>query len=97
MKPAFYHPEAQQELTAASLFYEDRQPNLGSRFLAAVEACEEVLAVHPVIGSPFESDTRRVMVKGFPNQLVYKDYGDHLFVFAVAHCSRKPGYWARRR
>lgn len=96
MKPAIYHPEAQTELTESAFYYEQRRPNLGIRFLIAVEACEQIISARPAIGSPFELGSRRFLVKGFPYQLIYKEYDDHLFIFAVAHCSRKPGFWKAR-
>jgi hypothetical protein len=32
----------------------------------------------------------------FPFSIVYSIQGDTLFVIAVAHASRRPGYWKRR-
>ena len=96
MKAADYHPNARFELIESALFYEARQTNLGSKFLIAVEACQRVVQEQPAIGSPFDTGTRRLMVKGFPFQLIYKNYDNVIFVVAVAHCGRKPGYWKRR-
>ena len=96
MKTADYHPDARLELIESALFYDARQTHLGSKFLVAVEACQSVIQRQPALGSPFDSGTRRLMVKGFPFQLIYRDYDNAVFVLAVAHCSRKPGYWKER-
>jgi toxin ParE1/3/4 len=33
----------------------------------------------------------------FPYQIIYRVVGDVMVVIAVAHTSRRPGYWKRRR
>ncbi|MBI3919784.1 MAG: type II toxin-antitoxin system RelE/ParE family toxin [Armatimonadetes bacterium] len=96
MKPVRYHPEARAELIESALFYDDRQPGVGGRFLKAVEECEQRARVHPASGTPSEPETRQRRVAKFPFALVYREYSDHLFVVAVAHLSRKPGYWENR-
>lgn len=35
-------------------------------------------------------------VERFPFSIVYVPFDEVLFVAAVAHMSRKPGYWLRR-
>ena len=37
MKPVVIHPEAEREMLAAALFYEERCPGLGRLFLDVVE------------------------------------------------------------
>jgi hypothetical protein len=41
-------------------------------------------------------ELRRVVVRGFPYQLVYGALNGELIVFAVAHLHRRPGYWRAR-
>ena len=55
------------------------------RVLAQPESC-------PV---EFE-DIRRAALKRFPYKLLYSVETDHLYVIAVAHQHRKPGYWHDR-
>jgi len=96
MKPVKYHPEAHLEVAESALFYDGRQVGLGERFLAAVEETEQSVRTYPASGTPSEKGTRRQRVKKFPFALVYREYSDHLLVVAVAHFSRKPGYWRQR-
>ena len=96
MKPAKYHPLAQSEMIASALFYEERNRGLGERFLKAVEATEAVICQRPLGGQPFEAGTRKQRVKKFPFAVIYKEFPDRIMVFAVAHFSRKPGYWTER-
>jgi len=96
MKPARHHPLARSELIASALFYEERRRGLGERFLQAVEATEVRICEHPLRGQPFEAGTRKQRVRKFPFAMIYKEYSGFIMVFAVAHFSRKPGYWLER-
>ena len=96
MKPARYHPLARSELIASALFYDKRNRGLGERFFSAVEATEAQICENPLRGQLFEAGTRKLSVKKFPFALIYKEFPDSVMVFAVAHFSRKPGYWLER-
>ena len=39
---------------------------------------------------------RTKSVLGFPYRVVYYEDADELFVVAVAHDKRRPGYWSHR-
>lgn len=39
---------------------------------------------------------RRVLTNRFPYAIVYLEYRDEFLVVAIAHTSRKPGYWKNR-
>lgn len=96
MKPVKYHRHAKDEMVSSALYYEERNDGLGERFLKAVEAAEAAIARRPLSGSLFAAGTRRIRVKKFPFVLIYKEYPDFIKIFAVAHGSRKPGFWAER-
>jgi hypothetical protein len=96
MKPAKYHRLARSELIASALFYDTRSRGLGERFLKAVEVTEARVCEHPPWGQPFEAGTRKLRVKKFPFAVIYKEFPGYVMVFAVAHFSRKPGYWLDR-
>ena len=36
------------------------------------------------------------MIEDFPYALIYRVSGQTITIFAVAHASRKPGYWRGR-
>ncbi|MHB9102149.1 MAG: type II toxin-antitoxin system RelE/ParE family toxin [Sulfuricella sp.] len=52
-----------------------------------------LLCDHP----PAKSNTRRMVVHRYPFFIVYRIDSDTLHVLAVAHHSRRPGYWVGRR
>ncbi len=41
-------------------------------------------------------DIRRLVLRRFPYKLLYTVQADHVFVVAVAHQHRNPGYWTDR-
>jgi plasmid stabilization system protein ParE len=50
----------------------------------------------PESGSPQTAGTRRLVLREFPYSIVYRVEPDVVTVFAVAHTSRRPGYWRGR-
>ena len=96
MRTVAFHPEAQAELIAAARYYEDQAENLGLDFISAVDRTNQRLATFPEGGRPFGSRLRRLLVPGFPYGLVYRAESDRVFVVAVAHVRRRPGYWRSR-
>ena len=96
MRVVAFHPEAQVELDTSAIFYHERLTGLGVRFVAAVEDTVERLAATPVAGSPLGEEHRKRLVSGFPFSVIYRVWEDHIFIVAVAHQHRRPGYWRRR-
>lgn len=94
-------PEAESELYAAASHYEGEVRGLGSDFIAATRAVLQRLQRWPSSGS-FVDDidptlgVRRFPVKRFPYQIVYVLVDDDVYVIAIAHDERKPGYWIGR-
>ncbi|MFH1897701.1 MAG: type II toxin-antitoxin system RelE/ParE family toxin [Candidatus Desantisbacteria bacterium] len=91
-----YHPAAIDELIDGAQFYESQQDNLGYKFLDAVDAVLETIQKNPLIGSPDIFGRRKYHVKKFPYLLIYKINNKFIYILAVAHTSRKPGYWKSR-
>lgn len=50
----------------------------------------------PLAWSLVEADIRRVLVHRFPYGLLYSVDGGHLYILAVMHLRRQPGYWRER-
>jgi toxin ParE1/3/4 len=40
--------------------------------------------------------TRRALLRRYPYLVVFRELPDCIQVFAIAHGSRRPGYWFRR-
>jgi plasmid stabilization system protein ParE len=92
-----FHPEATKELIETARYYEQRAEGVGRRFLQAIEQAEQFLRRSAAVMQSDERGRRRYRVKGFPYQLIYRvGGGERVFVLAVAHTSRRPGYWDSR-
>ena len=91
-----FDPEALLEVRNAAAFYEDSQPGLGKAFLAGVEAATEEIVRHPLMWRRIKGRFRRYLVPQFPYGLIYAAQSDTIYVVAVMHLKRKPGYWASR-
>jgi hypothetical protein len=44
-----------------------------------------------------EASTRKVRLRRFPYLIYYVELDDSLWIAAVAHQKRRPGYWSHRR
>ena len=97
MRKAEFIPAAREEFLTEVEFYEAAQRGLGGKFSLAVEKAVSLVLTFPDVGSPCASGTRRVVIKGFPFWLVYKSsFSGDIIIFAIAHQSRRPGYWINR-
>lgn len=89
---------ASEELVAAIRWYEERRAGLGGEFYDAVVRAMNRIAAMPDAGTPIGSlGVRRVLVAGFPYQIVYRVEADAIHVIAFAHLKRRPGFWRHRR
>jgi plasmid stabilization system protein ParE len=97
MKPVHFHPDAQSELDAAIAYYEERSPGLGIDLRKLAESATRKIQAHPLRWSPHDQNTRRFLIRRFPYSLIYFEMADQLWIVAVAHHKRRPGYWRNRR
>lgn len=96
MKRARFIAPARREFLAEVVYYNGKEPGLGTRFAAAVEEAATRALTFPLTGSPVSKNTRRVFVKNFPFAVVYRPDPDGIVIFALAHHSRRPEYWQSR-
>ncbi len=91
-----FHPEAEQELCEAASRYESEVSELGLRFVDEVERVIRLLLEQPQLGSRLDDELRHFVLRRFPFSVVYAVVSDVVYVVAVAHGSRVPGYWRPR-
>jgi len=90
------HPEAEQELESAALWYQERQPDLGNDFLREFEQTLRRIVAEPERWRTFRDDSRKLNFNRFPYAIVYSVRGDVLYIKAVMHLHRHPFYWQKR-
>jgi plasmid stabilization system protein ParE len=91
-----FHPEAELELIEATVYYDKQVPGLGERFESEIRYATDLLLDQPEIGLPADPDLRKFILTRFPFTLYYSVTADALRIEAVAHQSRRPGYWKSR-
>jgi hypothetical protein len=91
-----FHPDVSIDVKGSFDWYEEQSIGLGSRFISQLEYAYEAISYSPQIWSPFEHEFQRYILPHFPFSVIYKESHDTIFVLAVMHNSRKPGYWKER-
>jgi len=91
-----FHPEAEEEFLEAISYYEVQMPGLGERFAAEVRAASALLLEYPEIGPLISQELRKLVLDRFPYYLIYSSSSETVYIVAVAHERRKPGYWEAR-
>jgi plasmid stabilization system protein ParE len=94
----FVHPEAAAEMNEAAAFY-GREANveLALAFIAEVDRAFSLLEKNPEIGPLWRGDARRLPLRRFPYNVVYRRQATRLEILAIAHQRRRPGYWKMRQ
>ncbi len=96
MKPHIFHPDAQTEYIEAARYYASIKPELGGRFYDEIERLIGNICKQPDRFFSFYPPTRRALSRRFPYSVVYIDQPDRVWIVAVAHAKRRPGYWYNR-
>ena len=93
-----YYPEAEAELDAAFDYLRSNgvYANAAADFVNEVEQAERRLVEFPNASSRLGRSARRLVLRRFPYQLIYRVEADVIVIYAVAHQSRRPGYWRKR-
>jgi toxin ParE1/3/4 len=98
VKPILFHRQARFELDRAVGYYERQKQGLGLDLHAEVEKAVAKIQQNPKLGSPYQvEEIRYFLVSRFPYVIYYADLPEYIWVVAIAHGSRKPGYWRKRK
>ena len=96
MKPALFHPEASQEYTEAIRYYAAVRSELGQRFDSEIKRVVSEISHEPHRFFRFHPPARRALARKFPYAVVYLDEPERVWIVAVMHAKRRPGYWMDR-
>ena len=98
MTEVYFQRDAAREYRSARKWYAARSPRAAERFRMAVAAAVECIEKSGKSLPVLEGSYHRVRVKRFPYVLIFRQGVSGEFrVVAVAHTSRRPGYWRGRR
>lgn len=99
MKRLSFALQAERELQSAARRYEQIRAGLGVEFLQAVELLLRRVARDAQTFPRWRDNLpfrKAVMIRRFPFVVFFQDRENEVWVFAVAHSKRRPGYWLRR-
>ncbi len=96
MTNVLFHPLAEEELAHAAQFYEQQAAGLGGAFLDEIERAVNRAVMAPHAGAPLREGLRRQFVRRFPFSVLYRIDDGTIFILAVMHHRRRPGYWRGR-
>jgi plasmid stabilization system protein ParE len=88
--------EAEQDLSDAAVWYEERLAGLGHQFLDEALAAFTSIAEAPLRYLVVHRNTRRALIHRFPFGIYYRVETDTIVVIAVMHGSRDPHRWKTR-
>ncbi|MGI8906648.1 MAG: type II toxin-antitoxin system RelE/ParE family toxin [Candidatus Sumerlaeaceae bacterium] len=77
-------------------FYETAKAGLGEKFRLAVNAAAKEIGRKPSFWRRLRGNYRRCLVSDFPFGLIYINDEEKVYIVAVMHLRRGPGYWAKR-
>jgi hypothetical protein len=90
------HPEADEELAGAVRYYSEISPELGVRFYHEMERLFREVCADPQRFRKFDPPARRHFGRDFPYAVIFLEKSDYLWILAVMHMKRRPGYWRQR-
>ena len=96
MKPHVFHPAASREYTEAAEYYARIQGALGGRFYDEIEGLIQDIFRQPKRFRLFDTPARRHFSDVFPYAVIYLDEPERVWILAVMHMKRHPGYWRTR-
>ncbi len=97
-KRVVFHRVAAQEYRSARDWYADRSPRTADNFRAAVDQAVGRIASESNLLPKLGRAYGWVRVRRFPYVLIFRERSaGSIMVIAVAHTSRRPGYWRSRR
>jgi plasmid stabilization system protein ParE len=91
-----FHPGAQAELADARSWYRERSQIAARAFVTEVTRALRRISENPKAWPRTRSNEHRFVFKRFPYSIIYRIRCDEVFITAIAHHRRRPGYWRRR-
>ena len=96
MPNIIFHPDVALEVRASYTWYEGQAVGLGEDYLSELESAYQTIVELPNTWPMFQQNYRRYLLSKFPFSVIYRSNGKFIFVVAVMHNHRKPGYWLNR-
>ena len=89
-------PQADLDIQAAAVWYEDQRVGLGVRFLDELDLVFQRIETNPRQFPRQEGEVRRVLLRHFPYGVYFVEASEAITVLAVLHLHRDPDVWKSR-
>jgi toxin ParE1/3/4 len=90
------HPEADEDFAGAVRYYAEISPELDERFYREMEQLSREVCADPERFRRFDPPARRHLSRDFPYAVIFLDKPAYIWIVAVMHLKRRPGYWHQR-
>lgn len=90
------HSEADEEFAGAVSYYSQISPELGVRFYREMERLFREAGADPFRFRKFDPPARRHFSHDFPYAAIFLEKPEYVWIVAVMHMKRCPGYWRDR-
>lgn len=91
-----FHEGATADVKGAVGWYLERSDKAALDFVQELKRATETIQEAPDRWPRGKNHTRRFLLWRFPFSIIYSEDESAITVWAVAHGSRRPGYWAGR-
>jgi toxin ParE2 len=93
-----FHPAARDEVRRARRRYASENPVAAVRFVEELRRMLALVREAPLRWPRVDEVRRRLVFDVFPYALIYRVVPEKslVWILAVAHQHRRPGYWSRR-
>jgi plasmid stabilization system protein ParE len=88
---------ADREASEATAWYAERNERAANDFSERLQSAFALLGRSPYAGARIDGVHRQLPIHRFPYIVIYHVADNLVTIDAVAHTSRKPGYWRGRR
>lgn len=88
--------QAKVEFIEAVDYYGRIDPDLGESFSSTLEAALLRVCATPKLHRKFDGPARKARVERFPYAIIYRIKGADIYIIAIMHLHRDPGYWRKR-
>jgi len=91
-----YHQGASADVKSAVAWYQKRSPRAALDLIEELRRAADTICEAPERWPVGKNNTRRFLLWRFPFAIVYSEQQSAITIWAVAHGSRRPEYWAPR-
>lgn len=91
-----YHEGATADAKSAVAWYQKRSAKAALDFIDELHRAVDTIRESPDRWPLGKNNTRRFLLWRFPFSVIYSELESVITIWAIAHGSRRPEYWARR-